>query len=60
MVTGELRQVMFIILPMLLHNPTFSSIDGDLPDMPVFGCIVERDPSTDIIVIGTAYGVYSH
>ena len=40
-------------------NPTFSSIDGDLPDMPVFGCIVERDPSTDIIVIGTAYGVYS-
>ena len=27
--------------------------------MPVFGCIVERDPSTDIIVIGTAYGVYS-
>ena len=40
-------------------NPTFTSIDGDLPDMPVFGCIVERDPSTDIIVIGTAYGVYS-
>ena len=27
--------------------------------MPVFGCIVERDPSTDIIVIGTAYGVFS-
>ena len=23
-------------------NPTFSSIDGDLPDMPVFGCIVEE------------------
>lgn len=41
------------------NNPTFTSIDGDLPDMPVFGCIVERDPSTDIIVIGTAYGVFS-
>ena len=40
-------------------SPTFSSIDGDLPDMPVFGCIVERDPSTDIIIIGTAYGVFS-
>ena len=22
-------------------NPSFNSIDGDLPDMPVFGCIVE-------------------
>ena len=41
------------------NNPSFTSIDGDLPDMPVFGCIVERDPSTDIIVIGTAYGVFS-
>ena len=40
-------------------NPTFTSIDGDLPDMPVFGCIIERDPATDIIVIGTAYGVFS-
>ena len=40
-------------------SPTFSTIDGDLPDMPVFGCIVERDPSTDIIIIGTAYGVFS-
>ena len=40
-------------------NPTFSSIDGDLPDMPVLGCIVERDPTTDIIVIGTAYGVFT-
>ena len=40
-------------------NPSFSSIDGDLPDMPVFGCIVERDPTTDVIIIGTSYGVFS-
>tara|TARA_Y100000589_G_C27197935_1_gene647883 strand:+ start:3171 stop:6284 length:3114 start_codon:yes stop_codon:yes gene_type:complete len=40
-------------------SPTFTSIDGNLPDMPVFGCIVERDPSTDIIVIGTEYGVFT-
>jgi photosystem II stability/assembly factor-like uncharacterized protein len=40
-------------------NPSFNSIDGDLPDMPVFGCIVERDPNTDVIVIGTTYGVFS-
>ena len=40
-------------------NPSFNSIDGDLPDMPVFGCIVERDPTTDVIIIGTTYGVFS-
>jgi hypothetical protein len=27
--------------------------------MPVFGCIIERDPSTDVIIIGTTYGVFS-
>ena len=39
-------------------NPSFNSIDGDLPDMPVFGCIIEKDPNTDIIIIGTTYGVF--
>jgi hypothetical protein len=41
------------------NSPTFNSIDGDLPDMPVFGCIVERDPTSNVIIIGTAYGVFS-
>jgi hypothetical protein len=40
-------------------NPTFSAIDGDLPDMPVFGCVIEKDPATDVIIIGTEYGVFS-
>ena len=40
-------------------NATFSAIDGDLPDMPVFGCVIERDPTTDVIVIGTEYGIFS-
>ncbi len=40
-------------------SPNFSSIDGNLPNMPVFGCVVERDPSTDVIIVGTEYGVYS-
>jgi hypothetical protein len=40
-------------------SPTFSSIDGNLPDMPVFGCVIERDPTTDIIVIGTEFGVFT-
>ncbi|MBG15714.1 MAG: hypothetical protein CL853_05110 [Crocinitomicaceae bacterium] len=40
-------------------SPTFSSIDGNLPNMPVFGCVLEKDPSTDVVVIGTEYGVFS-
>ena len=40
-------------------NATFSSIDGNLPDMPVFGCVIERDPTTDVIIIGTEYGIFS-
>jgi hypothetical protein len=40
-------------------SPSFSSIDGNLPNMPVFGCVVEKDPSTDVIIIGTEYGVFS-
>ena len=40
-------------------NPSFIAIDGNLPDMPVFGSVLERDPSTDVIVIGTEYGVFT-
>ncbi len=40
-------------------SPSFSSIDGNLPNMPVFGCVIEKDPSTDYIIIGTEYGVFS-
>jgi len=40
-------------------NPSFVPIDGDLPDMPVFGCVIERDPSSDVIIIGTEYGVFT-
>ena len=40
-------------------TPSFNIIDGDLPDMPVFGCVIERDPSSDVIIIGTEYGVFT-
>ena len=40
-------------------NPSFVPIDGDLPDMPVFGCVIERDPLSDVIIIGTEYGVFT-
>ncbi len=40
-------------------NPSFIAIDGNLPDMPVFGSVLERDPSTDVIVIGTEYGIFT-
>ena len=40
-------------------NPSFIAVDGNLPDMPVFGSVLERDPSTDVIIIGTEYGVFT-
>ena len=39
-------------------NPTFTAKDGDLPDMPVFGCVIERGTDNSAI-IGTEYGVFS-
>ena len=41
------------------QNPSFVPIDGNLPDMPVFGSVLEKDPATDVIVIGTEYGVFT-
>jgi hypothetical protein len=40
-------------------SPSFSAIDGNLPNMPVFGCVIEKDPTTDYIILGTEYGVFS-
>jgi hypothetical protein len=39
-------------------NPTFTAKDGDLPDMPVFGCVIERG-ADNTAIIGTEYGVFS-
>jgi hypothetical protein len=41
-------------------SPNFTSKDGTtLPDMPVFGCIVELNPATNQVILGTEYGIFS-
>ena len=39
-------------------DPTFTAKDGDLPDMPVFGCVIERG-TDNTAIIGTEYGIFS-
>lgn len=39
-------------------NPTFTSIQGNLPDMPVYSAVIDVHNSNNII-IGTEFGVYT-
>ena len=39
-------------------NPTFTSIQGDLPYMPVYSAVIDVNNS-DNIIIGTDFGVWS-
>ena len=39
-------------------NPTFTPIQGNLPDMPVYSAVIDVHNS-DNIIIGTDFGVYS-
>jgi photosystem II stability/assembly factor-like uncharacterized protein len=39
-------------------NPTFTSIQGNLPDMPVYSAVIDVHNS-DNIIIGTEFGVWS-
>ncbi|MFT4646251.1 MAG: hypothetical protein ACI8ZX_002676, partial [Planctomycetota bacterium] len=39
-------------------NPTFTAIQGDLPVMPVYACVIDKENSQRII-IGTEFGVYA-
>jgi photosystem II stability/assembly factor-like uncharacterized protein len=39
-------------------NIGFVSIEGDLPDFPVYSCMIDRADANNI-VIGTEYGVYA-
>ena len=47
----------------LSDNPEFVSIMGDpsnggLPQMPAYSSLIEMDPNTDIVFVGTEYGIY--
>ena len=40
------------------NDPTFTSIQGNLPDMPVYSAVIDVNNSNNII-IGTEFGVWS-
>ncbi len=42
----------------LADNPVFISVQGNLPQMPVYSSVLEMQPETDIAVIGTEEGIW--
>ena len=41
-------------------NPTFTPIQGDLPQMPVYTATFDiNDPDGDNVILGTEYGIYT-
>ena len=40
-------------------NPVFTSVQGNLPTMPVYSGILELDPATDVAIIGTELGIWA-
>lgn len=39
--------------------PDFVSVQGNLPQMPVYASLIEMDPSNDLAMIGTDDGIYA-
>jgi hypothetical protein len=39
--------------------PLFTSIQGDLPKVPVYASLIEMDPETDQIMVGTDMGLWA-
>lgn len=42
----------------LSDNPVFTSVQGNLPAMPVYSSILEMDPANNFAVIGTEQGIW--
>ncbi len=42
----------------LEDEPTFTSVQGELPTFPVYSSIFEMDPATDMVIIGTELGLW--
>ena len=40
------------------ENPEFVSVQGDLPEAPVYASLIEMDPNNDLVILGTEYGIY--
>lgn len=39
-------------------NPTFTAVQGDLPVMPVYDCVIDID-NEDRFIVGTEFGIYA-
>ena len=39
--------------------PSFTSVQGNLPTVPVYSSLLEYDPTTDVALIGTDMGLYA-
>ncbi len=55
------HQKVFYTENALDNNPTFTSIDGDLPKVPVYASLISdtAEAGKDLVLLGTEYGVYS-
>jgi hypothetical protein len=42
----------------LSDEPTFELKQGNLPKMPVYSCLLERKPNSDIAILGTEEGIW--
>jgi hypothetical protein len=40
------------------ENPEFVSIQGNLPQAPVYSSLIEMDPDNNLVFLGTEYGIY--
>ena len=43
----------------LSDNPTFTSVQGNLPAMPVYSCLLEMGENSDIALLGTEMGIWA-
>ncbi|MEZ5082844.1 MAG: T9SS type A sorting domain-containing protein [Bacteroidales bacterium] len=40
-------------------DPVFTSVQGNLPAMPVYSCLLEMDEDSDIALLGTEMGIWA-
>jgi hypothetical protein len=43
----------------LSENPTFRSVQGNLPQIPSYSTLFEMDPANDLVLIGTEHGIFA-
>ncbi|MCD4697133.1 MAG: T9SS type A sorting domain-containing protein [Bacteroidales bacterium] len=43
----------------LSNDPVFTSVQGNLPAMPVYSCLLEMGEDTDVALLGTEMGIWA-